>query len=234
MKGLNKLVLVSAIVAASAANAELKSIDDAAMAEVSGQSGIVIEAGFGTISGVDATAENAYTAKAEVRQPDGSIVEVEQAGSAGDFYGVDWSNAGITIEAFKWIVDIEGGWDQETNTGTNMNSGNPIPALGGFIAKDIAVAGSVDMTIDATADLANVVANGGAVAEGDGGIGITFANSNINFKVGDMGVFVEEYDLANVGASGVVAAGQVSSFGGIELIGMNIDNLQLVIRGNGL
>ncbi|GAA3964278.1 DUF6160 family protein [Allohahella marinimesophila] len=230
MKGLNKLVLVSAIVAASAANAELKSIDDAAMAEVSGQSGIVIEAGFGTIAGVDAAAANAYTA--ETTLADGTVVT--QEGSAGDFYGVDWSNAGITIEAFKWIVDIEGGWDQDTNTGVNVNSGNPVPALGGFIAKDIAVAGAVDMTIDATADLANVVANGGAVAEGDGGIGITFANSNINFKVGDMGVFVEEYDLANVGATGTVAAGQVSSFGGIELIGMNIDNLQLVIRGNGL
>ena len=229
MKGLNKLVLVSAIVAASAANAELKSIDDAAMAEVSGQSGIVIEAGFGTISGVDATAENAYNQT--VTGPAGEVVH---NGSGGDFYGVDWSNAGITIEAFKWIVDIEGGWDQDTNTGVNVNSGNPVPALGGFIAKDIAVAGAVDMTIDATADLANVMTNGGAVAEGDGGIGITFANSNINFKVGDMGVFVEEYDLSQAGGQGTVAAGQTSSFGGIELIGMNIDNLQLVIRGNGL
>ncbi|WP_416398195.1 DUF6160 family protein [Allohahella sp. A8] len=230
MKGLNKLVLVSAIVAASAANAELKSIDDAAMAEVSGQSGIVIEAGFGTIGGVDATAANAYTATTT----DVNGNAVVQEGSLGDFYGVDWSNAGITIEAFKWIVDIEGGWDQDTNTGVNVNSGNPVPALGGFIAKDIAVAGMVDMTIDATADLTNVVMNGGAVAEGDGGIGITFANSDINFKVGDMGVFVEEYDLANIGQQGVVQAGQVSSFGGIELIGMNIDKLQLVIRGNGL
>ncbi|OZG73488.1 hypothetical protein BTA51_10755 [Hahella sp. CCB-MM4] len=209
MKGLKKLLLVSAIAAAPlAAQAELKAVDDSVLADVSGQSGLVIEAGFGSVSGVDA--------------------------STGDFYGVDWSGAGITIDAFKWIVDIEGGWDQDSNLGVNVNAGNPVPALGGFIAKDIAIAGAVDMTIDATADLANVIANGGAVAEGDGGIGISFANSNINFKVGDMGVFVEEYDLANVGQSGTVAAQQVSSYGGIEIIGMNIDNLQLVIRGNGL
>ena len=208
MKGLNKILLVAAIAVPFAAQAELKSIDDSMMADVSGQSGLVIEAGFGTIAGVDV--------------------------ATGDYYGVDWTNAGITIDAFKWIIDIEGGWDQDSNTGVNVNAGNPVPALAGFIAKDIAIAGSVDVTIDATADLANVVANGGAVAEGDGGIGITFANSNINFKVGDMGVFVEEYNLANIGQAGVVAAQQTSSFGGIEILGMNIDGLELVVRGNGL
>lgn len=208
MKGLKKVLLVAAVAAPFAAQAELQSIDDSVLADVTGQSGLVIEAGFGSIAGVDA--------------------------ATGDFYGVDWSGAGITIDAFKWIVDIEGGWDQDTNSGANTPAGNPVPALAGFIAKDIAIAGAVDMTIDATADLANVLANGGAVAEGDGGIGITFANSNINFKVGDMGVFVEEYDLANAGGAGIVAAQQVSSYGGIEIIGMNIDGLELVIRGNGL
>ena len=52
------------------------------------------------------------------------------------------------------------------------------------------------------------------------GIGITFANSDINFRVGDMGVY-----LAGVG--------QTSSFSAIEIIGMNINGLELVVRGNG-
>ena len=48
MKGLNKVLLVAAVAAPFAAQAELKSIDDAMMSDVSGQSGLVIEAGFGT------------------------------------------------------------------------------------------------------------------------------------------------------------------------------------------
>ena len=221
--------LAVAIMTSISAQAELQAIDDADMAEVSGQSGIVVEAGFGTIGGIDKTAENAYTAKTTLK--DGTVVE--QSGTLGDFYGADWSNAGITIEAFKYIVDIEGGWDQETNTGVNTRL-EPLQSvltdkpLAGIIIKDIAVAGRVDITIDATADLANVVANGGEVAEGDGGIGISFSDSDINFKMGDMGVFVEPYE--GIGVTG----GQVSSFGGMELLGMNIDKLGLVIRGNGL
>ncbi|GAA3946655.1 DUF6160 family protein [Allohahella marinimesophila] len=221
--------LAAAIMTATSAQAELQAIDDADMAEVSGQSGIVIEAGFGSIGGIDRSAENAYTASTTLA--DGSVVE--QSGTLGDFYGADWSNAGITIEAFKYIVDIEGGWDQETNTGVNTRL-QPLQSvltekpLAGIIVKDIAVAGRMDVTIDATADLANVVANGGDVAEGDGGIGITFSDSDINFKMGDMGVFVEPYE--GIGVIG----GQVSSFGGVEMLGINIDNLGLVIRGNGL
>lgn len=204
---MKKLSLAMLLTAAPVAMAELQPIEDSQMADVSGQSGLVIEAGFGSISGVDA--------------------------ATGDFYGVDWSAAGITIDAFKWIVDIEGGWDQDTNTGVNekilpLQASLTETPYAGFIAKNIAIAGQVDMTIDATADLANVLANGGTVAEGDGGIGITFANSDINFRIGDMGVFVEPYLGLNI------AGQQVSSFGGIEIIGMNVDGLELVVRGNGL
>ncbi|WP_020409137.1 DUF6160 family protein [Hahella ganghwensis] len=208
MKGLNKSIALLAAAAVSlTAQAELKSIDDTTLADVTGQSGLVIEAGFGSISGVDA--------------------------ATGDFYGIDWSGAGITIDAFKWIVDIEGGWDQDTNEGVNtrllpLQDSLVETPYAGFLAEDISIAGSVDMTIDATADLANVIGNGGAVSEGDGGIGITFANSDIHFRVGNLGVFVEDYNGLQIDGQ------QVSSFGGVELIGMNIDGLSLVVRGNGL
>jgi hypothetical protein len=44
MKGLNKIVLVSAIAAISAgANAELKALDDSAMGELTGQAGLTID-----------------------------------------------------------------------------------------------------------------------------------------------------------------------------------------------
>lgn len=204
-----RAVFVTAAGMAFVAQAELKPIGDTDMAEVTGQSGLVIEAGFGSIAGVDA--------------------------SAGDFYGVDWSGAGVTIDAFKWILDIEGGWDQDSNRGVNerffLQAILP-DAYAGVIAKDIAFAGAVDVTIDATADLSNVVANGGAVAEGDGGIGVTFANSDINMKVGDMGIFVEEYTILG-GILLNVQEQQSSSFGGVEVLGMNIDGLELVVRGTG-
>ena len=204
MKGLNKILLVAAIAAPFAAQAELKSIDDAAMSSVSGQSGLVIEAGFGTLA----------------------------RGAAG-VYATDWTNAGITIEAFKWEVDTQS-WNNTSNV-IDMSApvaGAGTKTLAGFIAKDIKIAGKVDVTIDAVIDqasytrlsadpaaLAAAVSSGAAA--GAGGIGITFDNSEINFRVGDMGVY-----LAGVG--------QTSSFGAIEIINMNVNGLDLVVRGNGL
>ena len=201
MKGLKKLVLVSAIAAAPlAAQAELKAVDDAVLADVSGQSGLVIEAGFGSMT------------------------------HAGDYInGVDWSNAGITIEAFKWTVDAEE-WDSATNdvTGNILNDAAGDRVTGGFIAKGIAIAGAADMTIDAVGDLSQIPAGN---IPGAGGIGITFggqgtATSVINFRVAEMGTFVDP--LADAGGAGT----QLNSFGGIEIIGMDISGLELVVRGN--
>lgn len=179
MKGLNKVLLVAAIAVPFAAQAELKSIDDAMMSEVSGQSGLIIEAGFGT-------------------------------GPAGlyEAHG-EWTGAGITIDAFKWEVDAHA-WDSANNT-VDLLDGAPI-AFAGFVAQDIAIAGSVDVIIDAALD----------GAAGVGGIGISFVNSDINFRIGSMGVYV-----AGTGA-------MASSMGTLEIIGMNIDGLDLVIHGNGL
>ena len=192
-----------------AAFAEIQALEEAELAEISGQSGIVLEIGIGSISGVDA--------------------------ATGDFYGVDWSEAGVTIEASKWLVDIEGGWDSDTNLGANTSYGNETKWIGGSIAKEIAVAGTIDITLDATADLENVIANGGNVAVSDGGIGLTFARSELNFKTGDMGFFVEGYDLSSVaGGAGAVEGGMLSSLGGTELLKVNIDGLDVVLRGNGL
>ncbi len=196
MKGLKKLVLVSAIAAAPlAAQAELKAVDDAVLADVSGQSGLVIEAGFGSMT------------------------------HAGDYInGVDWSNAGVTIGAFKWTVDAEE-WDSTTNdvTGNILNDAAGDRVTGGFIATGISIAGSVDVTIDAVGDLSQIPAGN---IPGAGGIGITFGGSDINFRVADMGTFVNP--LADAGGAGT----QLNSFGGIEIIGMNVDGLELVVRGN--
>lgn len=201
MKGLKKVLLVAAIATPFAAQAELKSIDDATMSDVSGQSGLVIEAGFGTLNRTN-------------------------------IYNLDWSTAGIKIDAFKWEVDTQA-WSATNNDITMTDAvvaGQK--TLAGFIAKDIRIAGKVDVTIDAVADTATAANLAGAGAgaatlaaagqlAGAGGIGITFGGSEINFRVGDMGVY-----LAGVG--------QTSSFGAIEIINMNVDGLELVVRGNGL
>ncbi|AZZ93050.1 MULTISPECIES: DUF6160 family protein [unclassified Hahella] len=184
MKGLKKLVLVSAIAAAPlAAQAELKAVDDAVLADVSGQSGLVIEAGFGSLTYSD-------------------IAVIADS---------DWdTDAGIHIDAFKWEVDVEA-WDSASNATLGASTG----ALGGFIAKDISINGSVDVTIDALADAATLGTTN------LGGIGITFANSDINMRVGDMGVYLNQTGL-----------GQVNSMGAVEIIGMNLDGLELVVHGN--
>ncbi|MAM87426.1 MAG: hypothetical protein CME36_08990 [unclassified Hahellaceae] len=192
----------------SPAFAEIQALEDTQLAGITGQSGIVLEIGIGSISGVDA--------------------------SVDDFYGVDWSEAGVTIDAQKWLVDIEGGWNSDTNLGANTSYGNAEKWVGGAISKNIAVAGTLDITLDATADLENVVANGGNVADSDGGIGLTFTRSELNFKTGDMGFFVESFDLSSVGAAGTVEGGMLSSLGGAELLTLNIDGLNVVVRGNGL
>ena len=79
MKGLMKVLLIAAVAAPFAAHAELQVYRRRCHVCVSGQSGLVIEAGFGT-------------------------------GPASLFaaHGA-WANAGITIAAFKWEVDLQAG-----------------------------------------------------------------------------------------------------------------------------
>ncbi len=191
MKGLNKLALVAAIaVASSAANAELKAIDDATMADVSGQSGLVIEAGFG----------------GPLTRTVGAGADVAAGGSFAD-WGAGNANAGITIDAFKWQVDLE-----TFDAATNTIDPTAVGLEGGFIAQNIAIAGQVDVTIDGAEDLSDPAAP-------VGGLYMTFADSSIDFKVGNMAFY-------QVGAVG-------GSMGGIEILGMNIDGLSLLIRGNG-
>lgn len=232
MKGLNKILLVAAIAVPFAAQAELKSIDDAMMADVSGQSGLVIEAGFGSVNATDITR-------------------------------VNFSNSGITIDAFKWEVDAQAwnGGNGNLTTGAagtgGATSGQALGALGvtaadnqivsgvtlketsgeavvgGFIATGIKIAGSVDVTIDAVGDVAglkytqdtnNLAAD--TAKAGYGGIGITFANSDINFRVDSLGTYVA------TSTDGATVGGVLSDMGAIEIIGMNIDALSLVIHGN--
>jgi hypothetical protein len=79
--------------------------------------------------------------------------------------------------------------------------------------------GGGDTFIDAVSDSAARLA--GAPLDQTGGIGISFANSNMSMRVGDVGFYL----------SGV---GQTSSIGAAEVIGFNIDGLDIVMRGNGL
>ena len=209
MKGLNKILLVVAVAAPFAAQAELKSIDDAAMADVSGQSGLVIEAGFGT------------------------------TGRTG-YFDADWTTAGIKIDAFKWEVDVET-YENSNNSAVGLQNPTVEAALGGaikggFIARDIAIAGYLDVTIDAVGDVSALGAASvaGAYDGTEGGIGITFAGSKIDFRVGDMGVYVGDVAATGLGGPADLAAAQISSFGGIEILGLDINGLDLVVRGNGL
>ncbi|WP_369602302.1 DUF6160 family protein [Hahella sp. SMD15-11] len=184
MKGLKKLVLVTAIAAAPlAANAELKAVDDATLEAATGQSGLLVEVALGT--------------------------------TTGDALNRDYTNAGVTIEAFKWTVDLET-YDSATNVVTlgtgapaGLTSGQPV---GGFVATDIAIAGNVDVAIDGAVD-----------GSGHGGIAMVLNTgaAGLDFKVGDMGVF------GNAGSGNV----QASSMGGIEMAGIHLKDVSMVISG---
>ena len=91
------------------------------MSDVSGQSGLVIEAGFGT-------------------------------GPASVFAARCLGECGISIAAFKWEVDVEA-WNSTTNDVIgNVPAAGLAQTFGGFVAQNIQVAGSVDVTIDAVGD----------------------------------------------------------------------------------
>lgn len=189
--------MVAAVLSPLSAKAEIQAIDDGALETVVGQSGIVIEESIGT------GPTNLF-----------------------DAHGL-WSGAGITINAFKWEVDVQA-WNSVTNAVEISDPVDPsgTPAYGGFVARDIQVAGVLDTTVDAVSDNAVLAAGlpsydgSNAALAGSGGIGVSFANSNLSFRVGDVGIY-----LAGVG--------QISSIGAVEVIGMNIDGLDVVMRGNG-
>jgi len=205
MKGLKKLVLVSAIAAAPFAQADLKPMDDAALAEMTGQSGLLIEIAMGTTEAFGRGQVGALTTTS---------------------LGLDaWEKAGIWIDAFKWEVDL-GAYDPETNrhgyddngTWTDDNGFYEAePFLGGVIASDIRIAGSLDMTIDGVFDPTNVASGGG--------IAIGFEKSNINMRINSLNVYG--------GAITSPMAALRPSMGAIEIVGMDLRDLDLTISGRG-
>lgn len=199
MKGLKKLVLVSAIAAAPFAQAELKAIDDAVLADVTGQSGLIIEVAMGSTDAFGARQQGVLTITST---------------------GLDaWDNAGIKIDAFKWEVDL-GGYDSATNIHANDNGrleANGQNFVGGLIASDIRIAGSLDMTVDGVLD-------GSDISTG-GGIAIGFENSNISMRINSLNVYG--------GVEGQGMAMLRPSMGAIEIIGMDLSNLDLTISGRG-
>ncbi|MBK8972946.1 MAG: hypothetical protein IPM37_17000 [Hahellaceae bacterium] len=88
--------LVSALLSSTAVQADIVSLTEDSMDTISGQSGLVIEVGMGSLGGVNQATQ--------------------------DYYHLDWSNAGIKIDAFKWIVDM-GRWNSATNR-MIANNGN--------------------------------------------------------------------------------------------------------------
>jgi len=201
MKGLNKLVLVSAIAAAPFAQAELKAIDDATMADISGQSGLLVEVAMGSVD---------YGKAA-----DGTI-------DSAKLLQVDWSQAGITIDAFKWEVDLE-----SYNRATNIHTGDLLEAagsrvLGGVIAEGIKIAGYADIVVDGVFD--DGQAHGGQPASGQmgGGIAIGFENANISMRVDSIAVYRTGADNLSV---------KTASMGAIEILGMDVSGVDLTLSG---
>lgn len=186
MKGLNKRVLIPVLTCVPLlSNAELSEIDDKTMADVSGQSGLILEVNAGSAA--------------------------LSAGAAGDTslgadVSTDYSNAGLTIESQKWIVDVET-YDSTTNIHDPSTSAG---TTGGMITQNISVAGTADITIDAVEDLSVPT----------GGLAVRFANTDLNIKVGNS-AFFSNNTLSE-------------SMGGTELNGINVDGVQLVLRGSGL
>ncbi len=202
MKGLKKLVLVSAIAAAPFAQAELKAIDDAAMADISGQSGLLMEVAMGSVDyGKDATT---------------GVIDQSKLLAA------NWDEAGITIDAFKWEVDLE-----SYNRATNIHTGDPLEAagsrvLGGVIAEGIKIAGYADIIVDGVFDDAQ--AHGGQPASGQigGGIAIGFENANISLRVDAISVYRTGADNLNI---------KTASMGAVEILGMDVSGVDLTLSG---
>ena len=147
MKGLNKIVLVSAIAAISAgAQAELKSLDDASMGELTGQSGITID--------LDATVEIA-----EIAYQDAGFIaikDVKIGGAGTTTAGLVGSldNIRINIDVADGIEAFEYGTSRineyaTTNLNANLNGGAQQAGYAGYVEL-ATLAGGGDATAIAT------------------------------------------------------------------------------------
>ena len=168
----------------SVASADLKELPEEALSDISGQSGLILEVNAGSVL------------RAAGAQGDTTL---------GSDVSADYSNAGLSIDSQKWIIDSET-YDSTTNQYIGASTGK----VAGTIAQNIQIGGSADITIDAVED----------VAVPTGGLALRFANTDLNIKVGNMSFFIDDQLQA--------------SRGGIEINGINVDGTQLVLRGNGV
>lgn len=106
MKGLNKLVLATAIAAVSAgAQAELKSLDDTAMGNLTGQAGITID--------LDAT-----VSVAEIAYKDEGFVAIKDFAIGGSNLGVAGATTNTSLDNIRIEIDVAGAGEQ-FNYGTS-------------------------------------------------------------------------------------------------------------------
>jgi hypothetical protein len=172
----NKIALgVAILFFVGSAQAEIAAIDDEELAGFSGQSGLLVEAGFGG------------------------------AANKTNILQVDWSTAGITVEAFKWEVDLE-----DYNSSTNLHSTELSGEIGGFIAQRILVAGQVDVVIDMVRDTLSP----------SNAIGFDFQRSNVDVRFSNMAFYSKQGGIGE-------------SMGAVEVLTLNIDGMDLFISGRG-
>ena len=214
----NTLLALAISTASFGAMAELAPMTDGDLSNATGQSGLIVGIDMGT---VDKTA---------------------------GLLNVDYANAGFTMEAFKWEVDAQSKTaDGEIAGGVVLvddGSGNMIQtpvaltdtgiytaadgstygvgdlvatANGGIAVTDISIGGGVDLIVDAVKD--------GGVNGTIDGLGISFANSDINIRLGS----VSTYSAVEAATQGAAYTGH--SMGSFELIGMNLDGVSITISG---
>jgi hypothetical protein len=179
MKGLNKLVLASAIAAISAgANAELKALDDSAMGELTGQAGLTIDI------------ETEYTI-GEFAYEDAGFVLLQNISMGGsDLYG------GGMLDNIRLNIDVAG-------SGAANASGHGVDNVLDYGFSELQDLAQILVTDYSNGD-ENIgrIANGGTLAEG--GLNL---NGKKTFGDGDLVIHVDATDhLEKMGGFAVAEA----------------------------
>jgi len=241
MKGLKKIALISAIAAVSAgAQAELKSLDDAVMSDLTGQAGVSIE-----LTTQVKIAEFKYTDEGSF-----SVSDITIGGASQDqtfVSGVDASGnyvyttvaGGTNLDDLVINIDINAGGDAEiklaTLTGLPIDFGVSTGAmsLSGTDGTSVLLSSlSMDgllFQLDIVAD--NGTAIVGATSDAALTIDAEFIVSDLDADVSFLAVGLEDVRITGNGAHGGAQVGvsmyATTAVGSASALGIQVDDLYL-------
>jgi len=205
MKGLNKLVLASAIAAISAgANAELKALDDSAMGELTGQAGLTIDI------------ETKYTIGEFAYKDGGSVLFQGISLSSGRFGGGMLDNVRLNLDVADGVETLHYGLSEITELAKELvdNRGNTEGGIAQLAAGTLGnVPGKADL------NTGKVFGDGDLVIHIDATDHLKSGGGMDAFVAGEGRTVVQQLTaLAIEGAGGTAAAGTIG-FTDLDLVG---------------